>query len=377
VSADSLDELARRLVADAPEGCTPPAGASVAVSAAGREWQGVAGARSLPEAGSEPLAMAATTHHDLASVTKAVATTAAVLRLVSAGKLRLDDPVARFVPSFAGDGKDDVTVRALLAHRGGLWEWYPLYLDAPGDPEAAADAATRLPLRYSPGSGRHYSDLGFVLLGRIVEHATSLQLDAAVEQLVTELIGMESTTFAAPGGDDVATSALDDRVEIAMLDTGDPYPVGRRSAEFAGWRSWPITGEVADGNAFHAFGGVAGHAGLFSTRADLVRFGRAFADPERLAALADPAVAAEFFRSGPDAGQALGFRTYPLRLGDGMVDVVGHPGYVGCAVGFVPGRGVAIAMLTNRLVTSGQPVPTETMWRTVLDTAAGVLAEVQ
>ncbi|NUS08171.1 MAG: beta-lactamase family protein, partial [Nonomuraea sp.] len=292
------------------------------------------------------------THHDLASVTKVVATTTALVRLVSDRLVDLDGRA----DAYLGEGcPDGVTVRDLLLHRAGLWEWWPLYVD-PALP----------PPRYAPGRERHYSDLGFILLGRIVETVTGTPLDRAVAELVTGPLGLTATTYARPAGPETAMSARDDRVEMRMLDTSDPYPVPFRSADFTGWRHAPVLGEVADGNAHHACGGVSGHAGLFSTVPDLLRYATALSRYEEHDRLWRPEVAREFFREGPDPGQALGFRTYDLALKDETVTVLGHPGYVGCAVGFVPGRGIAIALASNRLLTGDAPTPTDALWTGLL-----------
>ncbi|MEO3870253.1 serine hydrolase domain-containing protein [Nonomuraea sp. B12E4] len=303
-------------------------------------------------AGEAPMTL--DTHHDLASVTKVMATTTALIRLVSDRLVDLDAPLSAYLArSYAA-----ITVRDLLLHRGGLWEWWPLYVQ-PVLP----------PPRYRPGRARHYSDLGFILLGRIVEAVTGLGLDRAVAELVTAPLGLDATVYAAPAGPDVAMGALDDRVEMTMLDTGRPYPVPYRSSDFARWRRGPVLGQVADGNAHHALGGVSGHAGLFSTVPDLLRYGLALSRYEEHDHLWRPEVAEEFFTPGPDPEQALGFRMYALRLAGETVTVLGHPGYVGCAVGFVPGRDVALALASNRLLVDGTPTPTEDLWHDLLDAA--------
>ncbi|MEV4284701.1 serine hydrolase domain-containing protein [Nonomuraea bangladeshensis] len=291
------------------------------------------------------------THHDLASVTKVVATTTALIRLVSERLVDLDAPLSAYLPH----SYEAITVRDLLLHRGGLWEWWPLYVRADLPPP-----------RYRPGRARHYSDLGFILLGRIVSAVTGLRLDRAVAELVTRPLGLTRTTYARPTGTEVAMSALDDRVEMTMLDTGRPYPVPYRSSDFAGWRRGPVLGEPADGNAFHALDGVAGHAGLFSTVPDLLRYCLAMSRYEEHDRLWRPETVREFFAPGPDPEQALGFRRYALDLGGESVTVLGHPGYVGCAIGFVPGRDVALVVASNRLLVTGEPTPTDDLWHGLL-----------
>lgn len=371
----ALDSAARRLVSpfppgsagqEAPPGVTlglqAPGTPAVVVSAGSRTVRWFDGRRRGTEA------MTPETHHDMASVTKILSTTVSLLRLVSDGLVDLDAQVSHYLPGFRGDGREAVTIRELLMHRGGLKEWYPLYLAASGAEEAHRVIET-LPLAYRPGTERRYSDLGFMLLGRVVGAAAGLDLAAATAQLVTEPLGLEATRYATPAGANVATGARDDRIEAAMIDTGQPYPVPFRSSDFSGWRRSPVHGQVADGNAHHAFGGVSGHAGLFSTVPDLLRFAGALANYRDHDSLWNPGVAEEFFAAGPDAGQALGFRRYRLTLPEETLTVLGHPGYVGCAVGFVPGRGMAFALASNRLLVDGNPVPTENLWADFLEAA--------
>ncbi|MEO3752122.1 serine hydrolase domain-containing protein [Streptomyces sp. B6B3] len=362
--ATAVSRMTTRVPPGAPPAARPPAGAAIALRAPGVDRSAASGLRTLPtDSAPDGLPMTTRTHHDLASVTKVVATTTALIRLVSADSVRLDSPVRRFVPEFRGGAKDEVTVRDLLLHRGGLWEWWPLYVES-HDRDEALRRAAELPLRHPPRTGRHYSDLGFVLLGRIVEAAAGQGLRSAVASLVTEPLGMSETRYARPAGDDVATSAVGDRVEITMLDTGTPYPVPYRGADFSRWRHGPVTGEVNDGNAFHALDGVSGHAGLFAPLGDLLTLAGALAEHthDHSHGLWRPRTAEEFFAPGPDAGQSLGFRRYEIAVGTERLPLLGHTGFTGCAVGFVPGRGIALAFATNRLLTPGDPVPTDALW---------------
>ncbi|MFT4468512.1 serine hydrolase domain-containing protein [Arthrobacter sulfonylureivorans] len=312
------------------------------------------------------------THHDMASVTKVVGTTACLLRLVSDGLVDLDAAVNRYLPGFRGAGREKVTLRDLLLHRGGLKEWYPLYI-ASQDIDEAHRLVESLPLVCAPGTARRYSDLGFMLLGRVISAATGLGVAAATAELVTGPLGLRSTRFASPAGSNVATSARDDRIEAAMIDSQNPYPVPFDSNAFPRWRRQPVHGQVADGNAYHVFEGVAGHAGLFSTIPDLLQFASALAAYREHDSLWRPEVAEKFFANGPDPGQALGFRRYRLKVANETMTVLGHPGHVGCAVGFVPNRGIALALASNRLLVNGQPVPTEELWAEFLNLAGDQL----
>ncbi len=357
-----------------PKHTTPPAGVALALRAPGLDETAAAGFRGTSVDGAEPAPLTVDTHHDLASVTKIVATTTALLRLVSAGAVGLDDEVRHYLSDFGAGKKATVTVRDLLLHRAGLSEWYPLYLAA-DDAETATAFLDRMPLRYPPRSGRHYSDLGFMMLGRIIAQVAAEPLQGAIATLVTGPLQMSSTRFARPAGDEVATSSFGDQVEIAMIDTGVPYPTPYRSDDFTSWRRSPVVGTVNDGNAFHVFAGTSGHAGLFSTLADLVMFADTLASYEEHSELWKPEVAREFFAPGPDADQALGFRRYCLDLGSEHVTMLGHPGFVGCAVGFVPGRGIALALASNRLLTTGVPVPTDELWQQALVAAGATIGE--
>lgn len=303
--------------------------------------------------------MTVDTAFDIASVSKVAATTTAILRLASQGDLGFDDPVDRYLPGTAC--APGTTVRHLLQHRAGLWEWQPLYLDRKrADPAAAADA---LPLRYGLDRGRHYSDLGFLLLGRLIAAVTALPLDAAVYELVTAALGLGRTGYG-PVAHPVASSAAGDVAERRMVATGEPYPILTTARHFA-WREDEITGAANDGNCFHAFGGVAGHAGLFSTADDLLTLGAALAAPDRHPELWHPDAVAELFRDGPDRGQALGWRSDTVTIGARETRMLWHPGYTGCALGIVPETGTAAVLLSNRLF-APEPVPTEVLWRTAL-----------
>jgi len=308
----------------------------------------------LRTTGGEPVT--AGTIFDLASVSKVAGTTSAVHRLAHLGELDLDSAVSRFLPGSPCDRR--TTIRDLLTHRAGLWEWQPFYLA--DDPRRAVDV---LPLRYTPGTARHYSDVGFMLLGRVIEAVTGSGLAIAVQHLVHGPLGMRSTGFGPVTGV-VAASSVGDRAEERMVATGEPYPIVLESRRPHRWRDEEIIGEANDGNCFHAFAGVSGHAGLFSDAADLLALGSSLAreDPHDLWG---EAVSADVFRDGPDAGQALGWRSMPIALEGRRTRMLWHPGFTGCALGFVPGEDLAVVLLTNRLFAE-TPRPVADLWASAL-----------
>lgn len=322
--------LTRRVCVTAAE--TPPRAMVLATSDHGTCAAGVRNLAGDP--------VSTSTWFDLASVTKLV-TTVALIQLVSRGQVDLDAPAGRY---WAPAG--DLVVRDLLTHRSGLLPWQPLYL-LTQDRDQALLAALAQP-RQAPGV-RRYSDLSFQVLGETVAQVAGEPLPGAIRRLVCEPLGVDLRYGPdLPADAEIASGALDDRVEQRMIATGEPYPV-IVSGSFTGWRTSEVVGQVADGNAYHALGGVSGHAGLFATVPQLLRLGEQLARPTVL----DPATVSLFCQDGPDQGQALGFRTQDLPDGRQLVY---HPGYTGCSVGFIP-DGAAVAVGCNRLLTDGEPVP--------------------
>ena len=330
------------------------------------EARGVCGSSGIP--------VAADTIFDLASVTKVVATTCVLHRLARVGKISLDDPVSRYLPWSPGPAL--TTVRTMAYHRAGLWEWQPLYL-AETDP---LTTIATLPLRYEPGAHRHYSDLGFMLLGLLVETVMGSSLDAAFTELIARPLNLAHTGYApviqpssapviltksgspaaSPSSGSVASSGWGDTIEQQMVATSTPYPVLFHNPSFP-WRTNETIGEANDGNAFHCFSGVAGHAGLFSCADDLLTLLDSLSCEDPL--WGD---CTSIFADGPDEGQGFGWRTMLVRLDGETHQMVWHPGFTGCAVGLVPRAGFAIVLLTNRLLADDPPTTTW-LWEQALN----------
>ncbi len=372
-----LAAAAASLVGDVGPDGNPPPGAIIAVSVDERVHFATAG---VARRADTPVLMTWTARTDAGSITKIVATVASLMALVDSGQLDVDDPVARYLPAF---GARETTVRDLLEHRAGLWEWWPLYLTGARGEDAIAKAVA-LPRRYPRGAGRHYSDLGFILLGALVAHVAGEPLADAVRHLALEPFGLRETRYATPvpGGPTIASSD-GDAIERAMVDSGVPYPVSGSSRDFPGWRTHVLVGEVNDGNAFHAFDGAAGHAGLFTTAGDLLTFARGMLASCQGDGPVRRETARQFVAAGADPGQALGFRIWrddPVRVdpaggtADGAV-AIGHTGFPGVAFAMLPDRRAAAVMVTNRLHVAGPPRATEPMWRLARDAARTHLDE--
>ncbi len=313
----------------------------------------------------EPRPMRPETLFDVASCTKVLATTASVMALVDDGAVSLDAPVARWIP----DVPDSVTVRRLLTHTAGLWEWQPIYLWAV-TPADAVSHVTGLPLRYGVGEDRHYSDLGFMLLGEIVRRASARSLPDYVRSEVHRPLGMTSTQFRPRGREGVAATSLGNPYEQQMIETGEPYPIldGGSVEDFDGWREHTLVGEVNDGNCAYAFDGAAGHAGLFATAHDIAVFAQTVANGGGYGnrrVFAESTVD-EFTSDAFHSGQGLGFWTHRFAdvsgLGDGGV---GHSGFTGAEFAVDRDDDLVIVLLTNRLHPQLPVASVEPSWRAV------------
>ena len=145
-----------------------------------------------------PVKVSADTVFDLASVTKVVATTTAIMHLVSTGKLSLDDTLGALIPSLASTDKSPITLQQLLTHRSGLWEWQPTWLHKKRSRASIYSYLAALPRRYDIEEKRAYSDLGFMLLGEVIEQVTGMPLNHYLQQTVFQPLGMQSTTYLPP-----------------------------------------------------------------------------------------------------------------------------------------------------------------------------------
>ena len=296
---------------------------------------------------SAPRPMRTSTMFDLASVTKVMATTMAAMILADRGKIDVDAPVSRYLPDFHGPHLDSITVRHLLQHSSGLVQWQPLYYHASNGAQTYA-VIRDMPLQWGVGDARHYSDLGFMLLGYIVEHVSGVRLDAFLEQNLYRPLGLGSTTFnpKAHGFTEFAATEQGNVYEHHMVyDSTFGYRYRGDPTAWNGWRQYVLNGEVDDGNSFYANGGVAGHAGLFSTAADLRVLldllnnrgsyaGRQYIRPQVV----------DVFLTRDKYKNYLGWQA-PATLPEGSFS---HTGFTGTYILGVPSYGLSIVLLTNR-----------------------------
>jgi len=344
--------LARELEQGVQEGAFP--GAVVLVARGGRVLHHAAfGVRSLDPPGGP---MQPDTIFDLSSLTKALATTTAFMLLVRDKKVALDDRVTRFFHNFGVHGKTHITFRHLLAHCSGLPGWRGYFRDierieregrlnfaaSRGAKEWVFEQIHRERPEYEVGARSVYSDLGFMLLGELIEVVSRMPLDRFCHERIFRPLGLRSTAF----------------IDLSTLRTRRLTPVTEVIAptERCPWRKGVICGEVHDDNAY-AMGGVAGHAGLFANAAEV----HALADRLRRCWRGEDdfvptELVREFWRrDGLVAGSswALGWDT-PSPEGSSAgtrigADAVGHLGFTGTSLWIDLGRDATVVFLTNRV----------------------------
>jgi CubicO group peptidase (beta-lactamase class C family) len=283
--------------------------------------------------GSSPVPSPDSTLWDVASITKVVSTTSIAMRLVDRGKLDLDAPVRHYLPRFSGGHKNDVTVRMLLDHTSGLKSYVPFYLKARGSRTRAVDLLYAQPLVRTPGDSAEYSDLNALLLGLMEEKIAGLPLDQLAKREVFEPLGLTQTMYRPPA-----------RLKPRIAPSGV-------------WRGQPVPGDVNDQNAV-AMGGVAGHAGVFSTGMDLARYAQVWLRSGRGldGSWVSPETIRRFLVKGPRSGsRLLGWDTpeakpdEPSVFGSLVSDAsYGHTGFTGTELWVDPARDLFLVFLTNR-----------------------------
>ena len=288
--------------------------------------------RSLREGGQD--ALHPTTLFDLASLTKAVATTTIAMLLYERGLLDLEAPVSAIVPEFTTDAardprRQEVTLRMLLTHSSGLPAHEKFFLKARTRAELL-EAAFTTPLAVDPATSAEYSDIGFIILGTALERLADESLDRFSQREIFAPLAMTHTTFNPP---------LEIRAKIPP--TADDQTFRRRI----------IQGEVQDENA-SVLGGVAPHAGLFSTAEDLAKFAQAMLNHG--SPILRPETVALFTRresAPPGTSRALGWDTPSAPSQSGKYfspQSFGHLGYTGTSLWIDPARQLSITLLTNR-----------------------------
>jgi len=277
---------------------------------------------------------------DLASLTKPLATTPAIMQLIQAGDLELDDTLGRILPPFGKTDKAPITIRQLLAHDSGLPDYRPYFENLRNvAPEKRMEKLRLLlvkePLLHPPGRQTLYSDLGFMILQWVVESVVRQRLDRFVTETVFTPLGLENLYY----------------IDLATQRRGTKYAATERCP----WRGMLLKGAVHDDNAF-VMGGVAGHAGLFGSARDVYGLLAALLSVYQghpKTSIFRPAIVRKFLDRPPDAERALGFDA-PAETGASCgryfsKKSVGHLGFTGTSFWMDLEHAVIIILLTNRV----------------------------
>lgn len=343
-----VDEAVREALAD---GLAP--GAAVAIGRRG----GIVRLRGYGRIAPGGPPVDARTLYDIASLSKVVGTTAAIMSLVEEGRVELDAPVRRYLPEFRGPGKGAVTVSHLLTHTSGLPAGAWLYNSVSAAP--ALDRVMRARLVYPTGTRAVYSDFGMILLAEIVARQAEEPLDTYLARRVFAPLGMQSTMYRPPAW-------LHPHTAPAAVRSERPYPV---------------RGVVHDANAFR-LEGVTGHAGLFSNAADVAVLAQTLLNggaygPRRLWS---PSTVRQFTTHRARAGErGLGWDHPAARSSAGdffSAGSYGHTGFTGTSVWIDPVRDLFVVVLTNRTYDNASQGAMLALRQKVADAAALALTDV-
>ncbi len=288
----------------------------------------------------EQIPMTVETNFDLASFTKPLATTLAVMRLVQNRQLELEQPLGDLLPEFQGSDKAGIRLKHLLYHNSGLPDYRPYFKDLSKIEMGSRRAALRRflvkePLIKPSGQEVLYSDLGFMILAWVVEHVAGRRLDHFVTDEIYQPLGLENLFFNTDNADE----------------RRGPFA----ATENCLWRHEVLVGQVHDENAF-AVGGIEGHAGLFGTAEDvnrlLVELLRTY-HGQMAAALFDKDLLHQFFKRLPKTDKAMGFDMPRLKgasCGRGFsTNSVGHLGFTGTSFWMDLEQSIIVILLTNRV----------------------------
>ena len=313
----------------------------------------------LGDAVREPETRPATleTIYDLASLTKPLITGLICAQLVELGELTLDSSLANYLLEFDRPDKSRITIRELLTHTSGLPAWRPLYLLAVEKESALASIANEA-LDAQPGERVTYSDLGFIVLGFLLERLMGSRLNELAFNRIMKPLELQHTFF---------NPAAATRTGVAACETGNAYErdmceksfSGENVAGYRGWRNEVVWGDVHDGNA-HFLGGTAGHAGLFSTAHETLRLANQFI--ARQSQLLSSQTCQLFLQNMSEGlNEARSFAWQLAASKDSTAgpslpsDAFGHTGFTGTSCWIDAHRERVFILLTNRTHARARP----------------------
>jgi serine-type D-Ala-D-Ala carboxypeptidase len=302
-----------------------------------------------------PELMTVNTLFDIASLTKVIGTTTSIMLLVDRGLLKVEDPVYKYIKAFNTNDKREITISHLLTHTAGLYEWYPLYYRA-SNKEESYKLIGELPLMFPVGAQRRYSDLGFVLLGEIVEILSGLPLEKFEKQNIFQPLHMKNTTYNPLITGNFKT--------IAATSHGNPYEkrmvydstLGFKikeidPAQWNGWRTYTLRGEVNDGNAWYANGGISGAAGLFSTVDDLQKLVDMLINKGKIGSIqfiSEKTIQTFLTKDKFNNGLGWMMDSDNSFMKNGPEGTFGHTGFTGTSISVIPKYNISVILLINR-----------------------------
>jgi serine-type D-Ala-D-Ala carboxypeptidase len=299
--------------------------------------------------------MTINTLFDIASLTKVIGTTTSIMLLVDRGLISVEDPVYKYIKAFNAPDKKEITIRHLLTHTAGLYEWYPLYYHASNKNESYK-LIEELPLQFPVGEQRRYSDLGFVILGEIIELVSGLPLDKFMYQNIFQPLQMNSTVYnplSAGNFKHIAATSQGNPYEKRMVyDSTLGFKIKEiNPLQWNGWRTYTLRGEVNDGNAWYANGGISGAAGLFSTVDDLQKLVDMLIHKGKTGSgrfISEKTV--QLFLTKDKFKNGLGWMMDPDNsfMKNGPPGTFGHTGFTGPSISVVPKYNLSVILLINR-----------------------------
>jgi serine-type D-Ala-D-Ala carboxypeptidase len=292
---------------------------------------------------------------DIASLTKVIGTTTSIMILADRNQINIEDPVCKYIKAFSTADKKEITIRNLLTHTAGLYEWYPLYYFA-SDKQESYKVIVDLPLMFPVGEQRHYSDLGFILLGEIIEIVSGMPLEQFMKQNVFQPIDMNNTVFnplVSLKAGSIASTSLGNPYEKRMVfDSTLGFKIrGLDPAQWNGWRTYVLRGEVNDGNTWYANGGISGAAGLFSTANDLQKLIDMLINKGRIDSkqfITGKTIGTFLTKDKFNNGLGWMMDTSNLFMKNAPAGTFGHTGFTGTSITVVPHDKISIILLINR-----------------------------
>jgi CubicO group peptidase (beta-lactamase class C family) len=301
----------------------------------------------------EPQKIPATleTIYDMASLTKPLVTGLLCARRIQTDELTLDSSVSHYLPEFDRTDQQSITVRQLLTHSSGLPAWRPLYILAKGDHERTLAEIANLELEYKPGTRVVYSDMGFITLGFLLERLAGKPIAELAKEELFQPLQLKQTFFNPESSRQTG---------IAACETGNAYERGTchdsvNKTDFEAYQSWRerlIWGEVHDGNGYF-LGGVAGHAGLFSTASEtLVLASQFMAEQSKLLNAETCSMFPKNWTEGLEEARSIGWQLAATKDSAAGLDLppdsFGHSGFTGTSCWIDPHHQRVFILLTNR-----------------------------